>query len=366
MTYAIRITPTALEMIRGVRDRRVNELIQKRIDQLSQDPDKQGKELHGELRGYRCVHTAGQRYRILYRVEATTRYRSCGGSGDPQRRRQEGHLRACSENDPSRPHRTDRQQVTHRWSQSMASSYCRISCIIAFASPLNVITMVSPLSSRLRRTSGLSLPDYFVQSFYDLFQLFRKDLSNLLAYPFRRERPYLADLHPRRLWKIGVPDFKSEGKPARCCWLVRARAMTVPDFSLNTSWLITTTGLTPACSLPLTGLRSAQTISPLSIRAIRRSPSHLLPPYFSQIQYPACHIPPPGDAFPCGSVFLRPHLVWPDSCLGTSRRHHSVQPDQRLLVDGNSDLCRAHHLPPLRYYCRSYHQNCQRGGANST
>ena len=72
MTYAIRITPTALEMIRGVRDRRVNEIIQKRIDQLGRDPDKQGKELHGKLRGYRCVRTAGQRYRIIYRVEATT------------------------------------------------------------------------------------------------------------------------------------------------------------------------------------------------------------------------------------------------------------------------------------------------------
>ncbi len=55
-----------------MRDRRAGELIQKRIDQLSQEPDKQGKELHGELRGYRCVRTAGQRYRILYRVEATT------------------------------------------------------------------------------------------------------------------------------------------------------------------------------------------------------------------------------------------------------------------------------------------------------
>ena len=72
MTYAIRITPTALETIRGVRDRRADGLVQKRIDLLSRDPDKQGKELHGELRGYRCVHTAGQRHRILYRVEATT------------------------------------------------------------------------------------------------------------------------------------------------------------------------------------------------------------------------------------------------------------------------------------------------------
>ena len=36
---------------------------------MSRDPDKQGKELHGELRGCRCVRTAGQRYRILYRIE---------------------------------------------------------------------------------------------------------------------------------------------------------------------------------------------------------------------------------------------------------------------------------------------------------
>lgn len=72
LTYAIRITPTALEMIKGVKDRRVSDLIQKRIDQLSLDPDKQGKELRAELRGYRCVRAAGQRYRILYRVEATT------------------------------------------------------------------------------------------------------------------------------------------------------------------------------------------------------------------------------------------------------------------------------------------------------
>ena len=72
LTCAIRITPTALEMIKGVTDRRVRELIQKRIDQLSRDPDKQGKELLGELRGYRSVRAAGQRYRILYRVEAAT------------------------------------------------------------------------------------------------------------------------------------------------------------------------------------------------------------------------------------------------------------------------------------------------------
>ena len=72
LIYAIRITPTALDMLKGVTDRRVRELIQKRIDQLSLDPDKQGKELHGELSGYRCVRAAGQRYRIIYRIDAAT------------------------------------------------------------------------------------------------------------------------------------------------------------------------------------------------------------------------------------------------------------------------------------------------------
>ena len=71
MTCAIRITPTALEMIGGVRDRRVNDLLQKSIDRLAKDPEKQGKELHGELRGYRWVRAVGQRYGILYRVEGT-------------------------------------------------------------------------------------------------------------------------------------------------------------------------------------------------------------------------------------------------------------------------------------------------------
>lgn len=69
MTYVIQITPTALEMIKGVRDRRVNDLIKKGIDQLSKDPDKQGKALHGDLWGYRCVRAVGQRYSTLYRVE---------------------------------------------------------------------------------------------------------------------------------------------------------------------------------------------------------------------------------------------------------------------------------------------------------
>src|SRR2546422_6885004 len=48
------------------------------------------------------------------------------------------------------------------------------------------------------------------------------------------------------------------GNPARGSWLVRATAITVPDRSLNTSWLRMSTGRSPACSRPRTGLRSAQ------------------------------------------------------------------------------------------------------------
>ena len=42
--------------------------------------------------------------------------------------------------------------------------------------------------------------------------------------------------------------------------------MTVPERSLKTSWLKISTGREPACSRPRTGFRSAQRISPLSIR----------------------------------------------------------------------------------------------------
>lgn len=68
MTYKIIITPTALKMLKAVSDRRVRELISKRIDELAEDPEKQGKPLVGELSSYRSQRAAGQRYRIVYRV----------------------------------------------------------------------------------------------------------------------------------------------------------------------------------------------------------------------------------------------------------------------------------------------------------
>lgn len=66
MTWSIRITPTALEMLKAVKDARERKLLAKRIDKLAENPDKQGKGLRGELTGYRSIRAVGQRYRIIY------------------------------------------------------------------------------------------------------------------------------------------------------------------------------------------------------------------------------------------------------------------------------------------------------------
>ncbi|MDD4455836.1 MAG: type II toxin-antitoxin system RelE/ParE family toxin, partial [Candidatus Methanomethylophilaceae archaeon] len=72
MRYGIEITPAALEMLKGMKDRRIVGQIVQRIDRLRDDPEKQGKPLLGELSGYRSVRAAGQRYRVIYRIQDTT------------------------------------------------------------------------------------------------------------------------------------------------------------------------------------------------------------------------------------------------------------------------------------------------------
>lgn len=68
MTHTIAITPTALQMLQSISDRRIREKIIERIDGLAEDPEKQGKALVGELADYRALRAVGQRYRIIYRV----------------------------------------------------------------------------------------------------------------------------------------------------------------------------------------------------------------------------------------------------------------------------------------------------------
>ncbi len=56
-------------MLAGISDRRLREKIIERIDSLKDEPEKQGKPLVGELTGLRSLRTAGQRYRIIYKID---------------------------------------------------------------------------------------------------------------------------------------------------------------------------------------------------------------------------------------------------------------------------------------------------------
>lgn len=67
--YAIKWTETALKMAEAISDRRVRGLILARVGELATAPSVMGKALTGELAGYRAIRAAGQRYRIVYRVE---------------------------------------------------------------------------------------------------------------------------------------------------------------------------------------------------------------------------------------------------------------------------------------------------------
>ena len=69
MTYQVIIEPVALQALAAIPDRRVQAKIRDRIDGLVREPESQGKPLTGELSGYRSLRAAGQRYRVIYRVE---------------------------------------------------------------------------------------------------------------------------------------------------------------------------------------------------------------------------------------------------------------------------------------------------------
>jgi mRNA interferase RelE/StbE len=70
MKWHVRLTLPALRQLAAIKDTRSRESISRRINALEQDPDEQGKPMTGELLGYRSIRAVGQRYRILYRLEA--------------------------------------------------------------------------------------------------------------------------------------------------------------------------------------------------------------------------------------------------------------------------------------------------------
>jgi mRNA interferase RelE/StbE len=69
INHKIQLTPLALEMLTNVKDRREQEKLGDRIEQLKIEPEKQGKALVDTLAGFRSVRAVGQRYRIVYRIE---------------------------------------------------------------------------------------------------------------------------------------------------------------------------------------------------------------------------------------------------------------------------------------------------------
>lgn len=71
MIHRIRLAPSVCQSLRDITDRRVQAKLQEAIDGLAEEPGKQGKALIGELRGYRSLRAVRQRFRIIYRVDAS-------------------------------------------------------------------------------------------------------------------------------------------------------------------------------------------------------------------------------------------------------------------------------------------------------
>ncbi len=69
MVYQIDVTPTALEALESITDRRTRSSIVRRIDTLADEPEKQGKKPRGWLAGFVSIRAAGQCYRVVYKVD---------------------------------------------------------------------------------------------------------------------------------------------------------------------------------------------------------------------------------------------------------------------------------------------------------
>lgn len=67
--WVVGITREAVKQLVAIADQRIQQSIRQRIDRLAYEPDKQGKPMKDELKGYRSVRAIGQRYRIIYKVD---------------------------------------------------------------------------------------------------------------------------------------------------------------------------------------------------------------------------------------------------------------------------------------------------------
>ena len=67
MTYEVRWTEPALELLAGLADRRIQRNLLEAADELVSDPDKRGRRLTSDFTGYWSRHWS--RYRIIYLID---------------------------------------------------------------------------------------------------------------------------------------------------------------------------------------------------------------------------------------------------------------------------------------------------------
>ena len=72
VTWKLEVTPQALAMLQSIKDVRVRQIIIEAINGLAISPVLKGKPLRGEFSDFRSVRCVGQRYRIIYRLDAGT------------------------------------------------------------------------------------------------------------------------------------------------------------------------------------------------------------------------------------------------------------------------------------------------------
>jgi mRNA interferase RelE/StbE len=69
MEYKIEFIPLAIKLLTKIKDQREQKALRQKIEKLKIEPEKQGKPLTGQFKGYRSIRAVGQRYRIVYRVD---------------------------------------------------------------------------------------------------------------------------------------------------------------------------------------------------------------------------------------------------------------------------------------------------------
>ena len=69
--YEVRWAQTAAKLLAAIGDKRTRAIIFEKAQGLCKEPDKQGKALLYDLAGYRSLRAAGQRYRIIYKIESS-------------------------------------------------------------------------------------------------------------------------------------------------------------------------------------------------------------------------------------------------------------------------------------------------------